>query len=109
MLEEELVQLVKKVTSEKCEKQHIELKKALGGSPLKLYDTLSSFSNQIGGGIIIFGIDEGAGYKVVGVYDAQDLQKKVMEQSLQMEPLVRPLFTVAQIENKIVVSAEISE
>jgi ATP-dependent DNA helicase RecG len=109
MLEEELVQLVNKITSEKCEKQHIELKKALGGTPTKLYDTLSSFSNQIGGGIIVFGIDEDSGYKVVGVYDAQDLQKKVVEQSLQMEPVVRPLFTVATVEGKIVVSAEISE
>jgi len=109
VLEQELLQLVKKVTSEKCERQHIELKKAAGGTPSKLYDTLSSFSNQLDGGIIIFGIDEDAGYDVVGVYDAQDLQKKVMEQSLQMEPVVRPLFTVAQIENKLVVSAEISE
>jgi len=109
VLEEELVQLVKKVTSEKCEKQHIELKKAAGGTPSKLYDTLSSFSNQVGGGIIIFGIDEAAGYEVVGVYDAQDLQKKVLEQSLQMEPIVRPLFTVAKVEDIFVVSAEISE
>ncbi len=109
MLEEELVQLVKKITSEKCEKQYIELKKASGGTPSRLYDTLSSFSNQIGGGIIIFGIDEDADYEVVGVYDAQDLQKKVVEQSLQMEPIVRPLFTVAQIADKLVVSAEISE
>lgn len=109
MLEEELMQLVKKVTSEKCEKQHIELKKAAGETPSKLYDTLSSFSNQPGGGIIIFGINENSGYEVTGVYDAQDLQKKVMEQSLQMEPIVRPLFTVAQIGDKLVVSAEISE
>lgn len=109
MLEEELVQLVKKTAFEKCEKQHIEIKKALGGMPTKLYDTLSSFSNQIGGGIIIFGIDEDAGYEVVGVYNAQDLQKKLMEQSLQMEPRVRPLFTVAQVQDKLVVSAEISE
>jgi hypothetical protein len=53
---------------------------------------------MIGGGIIVFGIDEDSGYKVVGVYDAQDLQKKVVEQSLQMEPVVRPLFTVARVE-----------
>lgn len=109
MLEEELVQLVKKITSERCEKQQIELKKAAGGTPSKLYDILSSFSNQFGGGTIIFGIDEESGYEVTGVYDVQDLQKKVMEQSLQMEPVVRPLFTVAQIEDKLVVSAEISE
>ena len=109
MLEEELVQLVKKIASEKCKKQNIELKKASEGTLLRLYDTLSSFSNQIDGGIIIFGIDENSGYEVVGVYDAQDLQKKVMEQSAQLEPVVRPLFTVAQIAGKLVVSAEISE
>lgn len=109
MLEEELIKLVNKITSEKCENQHIELKKALGGAPSRLYDTLSSFSNQVGGGIIVFGIDEEAGYDVVGVYDAQDLQKKIVEQSMQMEPIVRPLFTVARVNNKLIVSAEISE
>ncbi len=109
MLEEELVQLIKKITSEKCESQHIEIKKALKGTPSKLYDTLSSFSNQLGGGVIVFGIDEESGCEVTGVYDAQDLQRKVMEQSLQMDPVVRPLFTVARIEDKLVVSAEISE
>lgn len=109
MLEEELVQLVKNIISQKCERQHIEIKKALGGTPSRLYDTLSSFSNQNGGGIIIFGIDENSGYEVVGVHDAQELQRRVGEQSLQMEPVVRPLFTVAQIEDKVVVSAEISE
>src|SRR5690554_4570127 len=106
MLEEELRQLVRKITTEKCEKQHVELKKAQGGAPAKTYNTLSSFSNQSGGGTIIFGIDEEHDYKVVGVYDAQDLQKKVTEQSLQMEPVVRPLFTVAKVDGKIVVSAE---
>lgn len=109
MLEEELISLVRKITSEKCEKQHLEIKKALGGTPSRLYDTLSSFANQFGGGMILFGIDEGSDYEITGVYDPQDLQKKVMEQALQMEPVIRPLFTVAQIEEKFVVSAEISE
>lgn len=109
MLEAELVQLVKRITEQKCEKQYLEIKKAADGAPTKLYGTLSSFANQPFGGIIVFGIDETEGYKVVGVYDAQDLQKKVMEQSLQMEPVIRPLFTVAQIKDKLVVSAEISE
>ncbi|MHC1724366.1 MAG: hypothetical protein AB9836_14290 [Aminipila sp.] len=31
------------------------------GTPSKLYDTLSSFSNQLGGGVIVFGIDEDSG------------------------------------------------
>ena len=54
--------------------------------PKRLYDTLSSFSNQDNGGVLLFGIDETAGFQVVGVYDAQDLQKKVTEQSLRFAP-----------------------
>lgn len=74
-----------------------------------MYDTLSSFSNQTGGGIILFGIDEKNNFEITGVYDPQDLQTKVTNQSLQMEPMVRPVFTVTEIEGKIIVSAEISE
>lgn len=49
----------------RCETQTIEVKAARGGTP-RLYDTLSSFSNQAGGGIVVFGIDEDAGYEVCG-------------------------------------------
>ena len=72
-----------------------------------LYDTLSSFSNQDEGGVIIFGVDENDKYKIKGVYDPQDLQKKETEQCKQMEPMVRALFTVCDIEDKVIVSAEI--
>ena len=109
MLPTELAELVQEVIHHKCERQNIELKRAGKGTPEKLYDTLSSFSNQSGGGIILFGIDEKNNYEITGVYDAQDLQTKVASQVLQMEPVVRPVFTVAEIEGRIIVSAEIAE
>lgn len=109
MLPEELNLLIDKVVAEKCERQHVELKKAEGGTPEKLYDTLSSFSNQYGGGTIIFGIDEKNDFAVTGVYDPQDIQVKVAQKALQMEPVVRPIFTVTDYHGKKVVSAEISE
>ena len=58
MLPSELVNLVQEVVGRRCERQNIELKRASQGTPERLYDTLSSFSNQVGGGIILFGIDE---------------------------------------------------
>jgi ATP-dependent DNA helicase RecG len=108
MLESELINLVRTIQQQKCESNYIEIKSANKGCP-KVYDTFSSFSNQNGGGKIIFGIDEKAGYEICGVYDAADLQKKLMEQSLQMEPAIRPLCTSATIDGKTVVSAEIQE
>ena len=107
MQTEALKSLIFDIQALKAETQTIELKAANKGCPSKLFDTLSSFSNQDDGGIIIFGIDESDDYAVKGVYDAQDLQKKVTEQCKQMEPSVRALFTMCEIDNKIIVSAEI--
>ncbi len=108
MLENELISLINTITKTKSESNYIEVKSAKKGCP-KLFDTFSSFSNQQGGGKIVFGIDESNGYNICGVYDAADLQKKIMEQSLQMEPVIRPLCTTIDIEGKTIVCAEIQE
>ena len=85
MQTEELVELVKEIQTSKSESRTLELKTAEIGCPKKLYDTLSSFSNQDDGGIIIFGIDERKDYSVVGVYDSQDLQKQINTKANQID------------------------
>lgn len=107
MTQEDFLDKLKEIQKQKCETQILELKSAENGCPKRLYDTLSSFSNQDDGGTIVFGIDEKNDYKEVGVYDAQDIQKKINEQCLQMEPVVRPLLTVVEKNGKSFVSAEI--
>lgn len=107
MTAEELIEKLEMVQKMKSETNTLELKSAEKGCPQHLYDSLSSFSNQDEGGIIIFGIDEKQDYKEVGVYDPQDIQKKINEQCLQMEPVVRPLLTVIEKDGKSFVSAEI--
>ncbi|MGN0325554.1 MAG: helix-turn-helix domain-containing protein [Lachnospiraceae bacterium] len=96
MTAEELIEKLNLIQKIKCETQTLELKTAKQGCPKRLYDTLSSFSNQDEGGILIFGIDEKQGFKEVGVYDPQDIQKKINEQCLEMQPIVRPLLTVVE-------------
>ena len=107
MTTEELFEKLELIQKLKCETPTLEIKSAQQGCPKHLYDSLSSFSNQDDGGVIIFGIDEKQDYKEVGVYDAQDIQKKINEQCLQMEPVVRPQITVVAKEGKTFVSAEI--
>ena len=77
MQEDTLRQLISDIERQKTEKQTLELKAAQYGFPHKIYDTISSFSNQDDGGIIIFGISESDDYSVTGVYDVKDVQKKV--------------------------------
>lgn len=107
MQADELKKIVLRIKNMKTETQNIELKAATKGCPTRLFDTLSSFSNQDEGGVIIFGVDESDDYAIKGVYNPQDLQKKVTEQCKQMEPSVRALFTVCEINDKTIVSAEI--
>lgn len=107
MVETELHELIAKIQSRGCEWQTTEVKAAHGGCPERLYDTMSAFSNQNSGGTFVFGLDERQGFKKVGVYNAQDLQKKVMEYCEQMTPPIRPVFTVCDEENLVFVSAEI--
>lgn len=99
--------LVEKVLLQKAEGQTIEVKAARKGAP-KVYDTLSSFSNQQEGGDIVFGIDEREDFKVVGVYDVQALQKEIVEQGKEMTPEVRPTFETYQGADATVVVAHVS-
>lgn len=105
-LEDKLVERIHKIQLQACESQTIELKTAINGCP-RIYDTLSSFSNQNEGGTIIFGINEEENYKIVGVSDAQQIQKRIVEQCQEMEPVVRAKMTVVQVDGKTVVAAEI--
>ncbi|NEG54842.1 ATP-binding protein [Bifidobacterium platyrrhinorum] len=103
----ELQHLIQRTLVTRYETQTLEVKAAAEGTP-RVYDTLSSFSNQNEGGIILFGIDEHTDFSVCGVYDAQDLQKKVHGQCEAMTPEVRPIFDTAEINGKTVVAAYIS-
>lgn len=106
-LEHDLERLVKSTVASQCETQTLEVKAAAQGAP-RVYDSLSSFSNQSEGGIILFGIDERSSFTVCGVYDAQDLMKRVHGQCEAMTPQVRPVFGTAVIDGKTVVAAYIS-
>lgn len=107
MNEVEFLEKLDFIQKVKCETNTLEIKAAKTNCPSRLYDTLSSFSNQDDGGCIVFGVDESDNFKEVGVYDAQDLCKKIKEQCLQMEPRVVPLLYVVEKNNKTFVLAQI--
>lgn len=104
---QEFEELLLEIQKNKFETRTLELKAAKEGCPKRLYDSLSSFSNQDDGGIIVFGIDEKNDYDECGVYDVNDIQKQINNQCLQMVPKIRPLFTVLEKDGKYFVAAEI--
>lgn len=106
MNEQQAAALIESIQNQKTEQINLEIKEAGRDCP-KIYDTLSSFSNQDEGGIILFGMSEKKGHEITGVYNAADLQVQINNKSLEMEPVVRPLLSVFTINGKQLVTAEI--
>lgn len=107
---EEILQLINEIQSLKSELDNVEVKAATNGAPTKIYDSLSSLSNKVGGGYIVFGLNESTGFQAVGVYDSHDLRAKIGEATIQMEPPVRPVFSSVKLDNDaVILVAEIPE
>jgi ATP-dependent DNA helicase RecG len=110
MTREELEQLVAEVQRRQTELNNVEVKAARGGTPQRLYEPLSAFANRTGGGVLLFGLNEKGNFEVVGVGDAQRLQEELGHvASGEMEPTLRPEFTVDEIEGEVIVAVEIAE
>lgn len=107
MKNDEIKRIIDNIRIMKAEDTNIELKSAKGGPP-KLYDTLSSFSNQNSGGIIICGIDEKNDFCIEGVYNAKALVDNIVDQCDDMEPKIRPQISSIVYEDKAIVIVEIS-
>ncbi|MGH2534633.1 MAG: ATP-binding protein [Thermomicrobiales bacterium] len=85
----------------------VEVKSAAGGLPVRpVRETMSAFANA-GGGVLLLGVDENAGYAVVGVADAGQLQREIADLANHFEPPLRPEFSVAEIDGMVVVAVEI--
>ena len=110
MTADELRELVNEVRRWRSELDNVEVKSARGGTPKRLYEALSAFANRPGGGVLLFGVDEGSGFSTVGVGDSHRLQEEVSHlASSEMEPALRPTFTVCEIDANTVVTVEIDE
>lgn len=112
MNKEEVFKLIQELNEKQTETICIEAKTANKGKPEKYYDTISSFANTMGW-VILFGIEETknknkAIFEVVGVYDANDLQKNITNLcSAEFEPIIRPEISVINIKNKKIVAVKI--
>lgn len=111
--QEKVLKLIQELNEKQTETICIESKTASHGKPEKYYDTVSSFSNTMGG-TILFGVEESktknkTEFIPAGVYDVGDLQRNITNLcSTEFEPTVRPEISVVDIEDKKIVAVEIS-
>lgn len=110
MTRDDLRLLVNEVRQHQRELDNVEVKKAQHGTPKRLHEPLSAFANRTGGGLILFGVDEEKDFTLSGVGDVQKLQEEITNTAAhEMDPPLRPRFTVDEIDGKAVVAVEIDE
>lgn len=108
MTRTELEQLIADVQQQQSELDDLEVKSAHEGTPGRSYESLSAFANQPAGGVMLFGLDEQRRFEIVGVKDAQRLQEEISHLAAsEMQPALRPHFTVETFAGGIVVAVEL--
>ena len=83
----DLQALVGVLRAEGCDLPGIEVKAVAGGFPDSLHPTLCAFANRPGGGMVILGLDEAAGFTPVGLPDRRRLKAALASKARQaLEP-----------------------
>lgn len=88
----------------------LEAKRSADRLPSSLIETLSAFANTPGGGVLLLGVDEAAGYMVSGVSNASKIQHDLASAArTQLTPPLQPLISTRSVEGRAVVVAEVPE
>ncbi|WP_410611839.1 ATP-binding protein [Amycolatopsis sp. lyj-109] len=93
-----------------AEDSGIEAKRSADKLPASAVETLSAFANTPGGGTLLLGIDEADGFAVAGVADPGKMQADLAAMArTQLTPPLQPVISLARIDGKSVVVAEVAE
>src|SRR4051794_34881737 len=89
------------------EPTRIEAKRAAGGLPKAVRETLSAFSNT-DGGTILLGVDEASGFSVVELNDPSSLRDALVQMSRDdITPALQISTEVVEVEGQRLVAAEV--
>lgn len=109
MTDQELAAIVQALRDVGTDRRAVEVKRAHRALPERLWETLSAFSNTPGGGILLLGLEESAGFAVSGVEDPARIQSDLASLCDRMEPPVRAVIEMRAFEGRWVVAAEVPE
>ena len=105
----DLASTISKLRSLGSDDAGVEAKRAVGGLPESLAATICGFANRPGGGLILLGIDETAGFTTVAI-DSALLSKQAADLGRQiLDPPAHVDIEVAQFEGNSVVMINVPE
>lgn len=87
----------------------VEVKSAAGGLPKSVVETISAFANG-GGGTLLLGVDERAGFAPVGEFDASAIRDALADACAnKLEPPCRAPIEVEEVEGALIVRLDVPE
>lgn len=108
MDEQWLVGVVERLRRVGNDTQEYEVKEAKGGLPKSTAETLSAFSNAVGG-FLLLGLSEKNGFTVVPGFEARKIQDALASECEKLTPVVRPEIQPIPFEGAVVVCARVKE
>ena len=103
----ELADIVARLRETGVEFEDVEVKRASGGLPQNVAETMCAFANSRGGTIIL-GLDERAGFAAVGVSDPVALRDDLAGIArVKLTPALAPIIDTVPFESAILLLAEI--
>jgi ATP-dependent DNA helicase RecG len=106
----QVTDLVAVLRAEGADLPELEVKHAAGGFPQTVAATLSAFANTPGGGVLLFGLDEGVGFAATGVYEAAACKAALAASARQtLDPPVTFAADTVVFEGAQLVVAEVHE
>lgn len=105
----EAIELVNAVRIGEFEDAYVEVKRAQRGLPQRLYESLSAFANQTGGGAIVLGLDESRQFALTGVQDVQGVLASLSDLAGKMQPPLALDTAVIEVEGRPAIVAEVPE
>jgi ATP-dependent DNA helicase RecG len=103
----EIAEIVANLRTVGVEFEDVEVKRAAGGVPQSLAETMSAFANARGG-IIILGLDEKAGFAAVGASDPAAMRDEVVGVARsKLTPALAPSVEIVPFEGVALVVVEV--
>ncbi|MHB1906537.1 MAG: ATP-binding protein [Acidimicrobiales bacterium] len=87
----------------------VEVKAAVGGLPMTLTKSLSTLANLPGGGVIILGLDEGAGFTPVALKNVTGMKAALGQKARTLQPPVRVDIEDGEVDGSPVIVARVHE
>jgi ATP-dependent DNA helicase RecG len=106
---EDIVQLIDRLRSTGSDWAQVEAKKAAGGTPTTLGESLCSLANHPGGGVLILGLDEANHFAAVKLDNIQALKQAIGSKARAFHPPIQVTIEEQQVDGKTLIVANVKE